>query len=110
MMGEMERIKAIIDRKMAKKKEKELEEREAIEKKIERERIFKIAEDEKAPAKYRQAYIAKKEEIEAKEKEKEEEDKIKEAKRIELDDYFKKAHQKKLERGKRLMEKYGKGR
>lgn len=108
MMGEMERIKAIIEKKNREKKAKELKKKEALRKKRERDRIFEIAGDEKAPKKYRQAYIDKKNKIEAEERKKEQEKRLKEAKKKELDEYFKRTHQKKLERGKKLMEKYGK--
>lgn len=107
-MGEMERIKAIIAKKKAEKDKKEAERIAKRKKERERARIFEIAGDERAPVKYRQAYIAKKAAIEKEEREKEDQIKIKEAKKRELEDYFKKASERRRIRVERLREKYGK--
>lgn len=106
MMGEMDRIKAIIAQKKAEKEAKEREDIEKRKKEAEIEKIYSIAEDEKAPIKYRQAYIDKKNQLEAEKQDKKEQERKRQIEKLKLDQYLKKAHERKIENAKRLMEKY----
>jgi hypothetical protein len=108
MMGEMERINAIIKQKTQEKKEREEREAEEKRKAYELQRARDIASDPRAPEKYRAAYQRRVDEYDNKIKEEKERERLRQIERMKTEEYLKKLSAEKMERAKMLMKKYGK--
>jgi len=107
MMGEMERIKAIIAKKKAEKEEKEAKEAEAKKKAADLKRSREIASDPRAPEKYRAAHQEKVDKHDKAIIDKEKERLLREARKEEAKKYLEGVRKRKLENAKTLMKKYG---